>query len=732
MKLRPFGLGIFLAFAACSTTSKQTQVQHNNRLLIAPPIEIAEGKDPKSVALYLASIVKDKNQYRAERVWAKYKLAQLTAEMDSKKSCLLYTELSKEKDFPLHDLSYLHALNTCDISDNVEDQLKRVEDLSKNPWYSNLALEVKLRIAKNAKDPSRLIDAYIEKSKLPLNRNEKVKYTLKALRLSRKQSLHHQVQAMKKRLYKLAPRLMPHPRPQDYLRVAYDYRRVRQFNKAIRFYKKILRNRHSSFSLRLFAVKGIARSHKLKGDKIKYLTYSKVAAKMVYKNFRKHPKNKKAIELLSDLNIKLARTYWTQGHIKSAKKALYKLSLWLKGKASRAKVFWIYGRMAEEKRHFKRALWWFDQALAEDFQSDDFRDVVKWYKAWNLRKIGKNEDAATILADLVKTCSNIYNKPKYQYWLAKTDEQLKRYDEAKLIYQDLINDDPLGFYGLLAHRETQELLRVFTDKQSHPQGVTEADKTLLAKMLDVPYIEWLISVDENALANSYLDAVSANYHKTNDLNSDDNTWIALFHYYAKAGSYLSLFTQLGHLDEDQRRAILAKNPELIFPRPFFNSVSDSANRFGLSTEFIYSIMRQESAFNPRARSHMDAFGLMQLLPKVARKSARKNHIPFHKTEDLYKPNIAIMLGAAHLRQLWDKHGGQLILTTASYNANTKTIEGWLKTRYRGDPLEFIEDIPYEETRNYIKLVIRNLVFYKVFNSTSEAISFPEWALNLDG
>ena len=57
-----------------------------------------------------------------------------------------------------------------------------------------------------------------------------------------------------------------------------------------------------------------------------------------------------------------------------------------------------------------------------------------------------------------------------------------------------------------------------------------------------------------------------------------------------------------------------------------------------------------------------------------------------------------------------------------------TITGWVKSRYRGDALEFIEDVPYEETRNYIKLVMRNFIFYKRLNSGGAPVEFPEWCL----
>ncbi|MBK7843224.1 MAG: hypothetical protein IPJ71_05935 [Bdellovibrionales bacterium] len=60
----------------------------------------------------------------------------------------------------------------------------------------------------------------------------------------------------------------------------------------------------------------------------------------------------------------------------------------------------------------------------------------------------------------------------------------------------------------------------------------------------------------------------------------------------------------------------------------------------------------------------------------------------------------------------------------------KAINNWVRTRFRGDILEFIEDIPYEETRSYVRLVLRNLVFYSLINSGGKAISFPEWTLAL--
>ena len=139
-------------------------------------------------------------------------------------------------------------------------------------------------------------------------------------------------------------------------------------------------------------------------------------------------------------------------------------------------------------------------------------------------------------------------------------------------------------------------------------------------------------------------------------------------------------------------------------------------------------MRQESAFNPKARSHADAFGLMQLIPEMAKRAARYANIRFKRHRELYDPETNIMLGSAFLKNLLGKNNNNFLVTVASYNASEKAIKNWVRTRYTGDPLEFIEDIPYSETQGYIKLVLRNLVFYQRLNSDGKAIYFPEWCL----
>jgi soluble lytic murein transglycosylase len=108
--------------------------------------------------------------------------------------------------------------------------------------------------------------------------------------------------------------------------------------------------------------------------------------------------------------------------------------------------------------------------------------------------------------------------------------------------------------------------------------------------------------------------------------------------------------------------------------------------------------------------------------------ARDSAFDYKQADDLYRPQLNISMGSAFLKRLLDQFDQQFIMTVASYNASEDAVMMWLKTRYRGDPLEFIEDIPYSETMTYIKLVLRNFIYYSRLASQDDAMKFPEWCL----
>lgn len=129
--------------------------------------------------------------------------------------------------------------------------------------------------------------------------------------------------------------------------------------------------------------------------------------------------------------------------------------------------------------------------------------------------------------------------------------------------------------------------------------------------------------------------------------------------------------------------------ELAAETPFAAEITDAARRHGLNPLLVAAVIRAESAFRPRARSHKGARGLMQLMPATARRFGVEVH-------ELYEPARNLEAGSRYLRWLVDRFPGDLPRILAAYNAGERTVE-----RYQGVP-------PYRETRNYIRRIFSTL------------------------
>ncbi|MBY0421896.1 MAG: lytic transglycosylase domain-containing protein, partial [Parvularculaceae bacterium] len=145
-------------------------------------------------------------------------------------------------------------------------------------------------------------------------------------------------------------------------------------------------------------------------------------------------------------------------------------------------------------------------------------------------------------------------------------------------------------------------------------------------------------------------------------------------------------------------------------------IPDAAARYA-PKEMILGLSRQESEFNPRAFSPAGARGLMQLLPGTAQITARKEGLRYERAALLNDPRQNLILGAAHLSHLLERYGGSYAMTFAAYNAGPNRVAEWM-TRYGDpratgvDPIDWVEQIPFQETRNYVQRVLENMQVYR--------------------
>jgi soluble lytic murein transglycosylase-like protein len=159
----------------------------------------------------------------------------------------------------------------------------------------------------------------------------------------------------------------------------------------------------------------------------------------------------------------------------------------------------------------------------------------------------------------------------------------------------------------------------------------------------------------------------------------------------------------------------------------------NASEYGIDAALLHALVRQESGFRPRARSHAGARGLMQLMPATGKSMAREANIALNSRDHLYDPTTNLLLGQAYVGHLQrdEAIGTNLFKIAAAYNGGPGNLRKWeRRADHRDDPLLFIESIPSRETRAFIERVLANMWIYRIrFNQSVpslDALAVGEW------
>jgi len=150
--------------------------------------------------------------------------------------------------------------------------------------------------------------------------------------------------------------------------------------------------------------------------------------------------------------------------------------------------------------------------------------------------------------------------------------------------------------------------------------------------------------------------------------------------------------------------------DLRFPIEYLDLVMANAQDQQIDPAWIYGVLRQESAFMPDARSSAGALGLMQLMPRTGRITAKKLKTRIRSSQDILNVNKNIKLGSAYLRRMLDRNEGHSALATASYNAGPHRVSKWIPEETISADL-WVESIPFNETRQYVRRVMAYTVIY---------------------
>lgn len=605
------------------------------------------------------------------------------------KDCKSFKELHENENFPLSKFTILKVLEFCKINRKEFPSLfkKAIQEIP--TWAKEHFLNLSLKWSQNLKLRELESQIYFELFRYGNTRKEKEDKLLKALRLSKDNPFKKKVRA---ELYKNSPRLNKTIKAPLYFEVARDYEIRRDFKKSRAFYLKVIRGKTFNIIEKAKAWNRLAMTYKKERNSQKYIDNLNELGSFL----KKRIKNNSEIESIhSENQISLARAIWTQHKRDEAREVLLELQ---KRNSltpdTQANIYWLLGAMKMEEDKKEEAIELFEKANSLKIQSEELKGHIIWSIGWNSYLKGEYRKAAKVFNQDHEDIESIHLKRKFQFWRAKSLTKANQGYLASRIYHQIAKEAPYSYYGILSFKELE---LPFTPLNPRPQK-------LESKML--PLFSWLYFLKEQSYAKNYLIEFISNY------KGESEGVLPYLKYFANVGAYAEGIRAFYRIDPEERLDFIEAELDLLFPSPFKEVVQKISKKHDLSAAIIYSITRQESAFNPYARSWADAFGLMQLTPETAKVLAKDAKLKLDLPHELYDPEINITLGTKLFRRLKKKFNNNYILAIASYNASQNVVKRWFKERYDEDPIEFIEKIPYKETRNYVKLVLRNYIIYK--------------------
>lgn len=291
------------------------------------------------------------------------------------------------------------------------------------------------------------------------------------------------------------------------------------------------------------------------------------------------------------------------------------------------------------------------------------------------------------------------DRDRADYWRARALEAAGQTRAAYDAYRALVSSEPLGWYALLARG------RLVHASQPDPSPLA------LTALPDEPAPLFAMPAEASFYAALGLDrdAADAVVHAAADLHRSDGPR-------ALSSAYLSLSDFHDAYRVTATSALLSRPPtggaswawDAAYPRAFEPAVTEAARITRIAPELIWSVMRQESAFDPEVVSYADAIGLMQLMPATAALVATRTGTSYSRNV-LYDATTNVRLGAAYLAELHRAYGVPLCF--AAYNAGEHRVEEWL-ARGEVDVDRFVENIPFAQTRNYTRRVSASLAHYR--------------------
>jgi soluble lytic murein transglycosylase len=383
--------------------------------------------------------------------------------------------------------------------------------------------------------------------------------------------------------------------------------------------------------------------------------------------------------------------------------------------ANAAEAQFLAGWLEFNRGHYKQAISPLERSLAR-YGHSKFAEDARWFLAMSHYFLDDLVAARRELTELSKH-GGALEGGKGAYWLARLADRTGDADEAARGYRDVIAAHPMSWYALLAHARLAARnadVPAFGSADARARGpklAATADEALASDPVIVRADE-LIAAGLHADAAAELERAEKPFLRAHDHAA---AFATLLDRYRKAGDYFRPWMLAvsycgaaldGPADGDARRWW-----ENAYPRAYRDLV-DKYQALGDNPDgYLYSIMRKESGFNPHDISYADAQGLLQMIPPTTERVAATIGIAYDPGK-LYEPAYNVEVGSWYIGHLLHKFRMQIPIGAGSFNSGPKPVMKWLDQNGAREIDEFVELVPYTQTREYMKKVAENYARYR--------------------
>ncbi|HEY5174405.1 MAG TPA: transglycosylase SLT domain-containing protein [Terriglobales bacterium] len=367
------------------------------------------------------------------------------------------------------------------------------------------------------------------------------------------------------------------------------------------------------------------------------------------------------------------------------------------------------------RKDYDRAIDYYRE-LHDRFPSGTKAAYAHWKCAWLTYRQNRKEQAKKYFDEQIEFYPATNEVPNAMYWRGRMAEDESQYGAARAYYQKLAERYRNYYYGVLARKRLAALPAAPALVVASLQRIGSAPAYDPESKVTDPPEDDLHYMRARLLENAGTTELAVRELQAGSSTGPSWEMLEIAHIYSSGGEYFRALQALkraiaGYFAMDVD-GLPAPYWHGLFPRPYWDALRRYSGENGIDPYLVASLIRQESEFNPSAISHANAYGLMQLLPKTGKGEAKKAGLQHYNTDSLLDPTTNIELGTRYFRQMIDHFGGQTEYALAAYNAGADRVEDWRASGNFRDVAEFVESIPFTETREYVQAIVRNAEVYK--------------------